>query len=102
MLSHAFIVLNVLWMIIVLDMRFKKFALLRTIIITNLMLIPIAMINLLLDSNYFYICQKPPANNQFLIGEWPFYLFYLEFFAIVILAILNIPMLLINKFREEL
>ena len=102
MLSHALIVLNVLWMIIVLDMRFRKFALLRTIIITNLILIPIAMINLLLDSNYFYICQKPPANNPFLIGEWPFYLFYLEFFAIVILSILNIPMLLLNKFREKL
>ena len=101
MLSHALIILNVLWMIIVLDMRFKKFALLRTIIITNLLLIPIAAVNILLDSNYFYLSQKPPADNPFLIGEWPIYLFYLEFFAIIILAILNIPMLLLNKLRKS-
>ena len=101
MLSHALIILSVLWMIIALDMRFRKFALLRTILITNILLIPMGIINLLLKSNYFYLCEKPPADNPFLIGEWPIYLLYLEFFAIIILGIINIPMLLLNKFDRR-
>ena len=101
MLSHSLIVLSVLWMIIVLDMRFRAFALLRTILITNILLIPMGIINLLLKSNYFYLCEKPPADNPFLIGEWPIYLLYLEFFAIIILGIINIPMLLLNKFDRR-
>ena len=101
MLSHSLIILSVLWMIIVLDMRFKSFALLRTILITNILLIPMGIINLLLKSNYFYLCEKPPADNPFLIGEWPIYLLYLEFFTIIILGIINIPMLLLNKFDRR-
>ena len=101
--SHGIIVLNVLWMIIVLKMRFRKFALLRTIAITNILLLPIAAINYILGppANYFYICEKPISSNPFIMGEWPFYLFYLEIFAILILGLINLPMILLNKIEHK-
>ena len=57
--------------------------------------------NFLTDSNYFYLCEKPITVSPFLIGEWPIYLLYLEFFAVIILGIINIPMLLLNKFDKK-
>ena len=88
-------------MIIVMDMRFRRFALLKTLVITNILLIPIGVINILLKSNYFYLCQKPPVNNPFIMGEWPYYLLYAEFFAIIILSAINIPMLLLNRIEKK-
>ena len=101
MLSHGLIILSILWMIIVMDMRFRKFALLKTLAITNILLLPIGIINIFLKSNYFYLRQKPPVENPFIIGEWPYYLLYAEFFAILILGAINIPMLLLNKVEQK-
>lgn len=36
-------------------------------------------INYLVGGNYMYLCQKPTAENPFVMGEWPWYIVGLEF-----------------------
>ena len=56
----------------------------KGVIITGIMLnifaIPIGLINFLIGNgaNYMYLCEKPPASNSMLTGEWPMYIFSLE------------------------
>ena len=58
-LSHGVIMLNVLWLVCVDKMRCRPWSWLKVFLGTNLLMIPISLINLALSSNYFFICRKP-------------------------------------------
>jgi uncharacterized membrane protein YwaF len=49
------------------------------------------MLNWLLDANYMYFSQKPIVDNPFLIGEWPWYIFFIDLFAMVHFLLIYIP-----------
>ena len=55
----------------------------KVFLYTQLTLPIIGGINYLLGSNYMYLCQKPDANNPFVIGEWPYYLVGLELVIVI-------------------
>tara|TARA_Y100001970_G_C14246343_1_gene868545 strand:+ start:633 stop:1328 length:696 start_codon:yes stop_codon:yes gene_type:complete len=102
MASHGLIVLNVFYLIFVYKMILNKGALLRTIIITNIMLIGIAIINWILDANYFYLFRAPDVNNPLILtNQQPFYFMNMEFVAIIVLYIISIPMLIYRKKIEH-
>jgi len=55
----------------------------ETILRLQIPVIIILPLNFLLDSNYMYLKEKPLVNNPFLIGEWPFYILFLEIVMII-------------------
>ena len=65
--------------------------LVTTVIILNVVAIPIGMTNYLLGANYMYLCNKPPVENGLLMGEWPIYIFAMEIIAILIFILLLAP-----------
>jgi hypothetical integral membrane protein (TIGR02206 family) len=91
-MSHGLVILNVLWLIVVDGMRCRRRSWLVTFGITNLMLIPIGLINLAIGSNYFFICRKPGGESPFLVGEWPFYLIWFELLCLVFFWLIYQPM----------
>tara|TARA_B100001250_G_scaffold184055_1_gene158368 strand:- start:179 stop:865 length:687 start_codon:yes stop_codon:yes gene_type:complete len=98
MVSHGLIVLNVFYLIFVYKMILHKGALVRTIIITNIMLLGIAFINWILDSNYFYLFRAPDVNNPLILtNQQPLYFLNMEIVAIIVLYIISIPMLIWGK-----
>ena len=101
MVSHGLIILNISFLIFVEGMVLRKWALLRAIVITELILVIIYIINIILDSNYFYLINKPDAPNPFIFGEWPFYIFYMQISAIFILGVINLPMLIYRRRLER-
>ena len=84
-ISHGLIILNVIWLLYVDKMKIRSISLLETFIATNLLLIPIGLIDWLGNANYMYLRYKPPVNNPFLIGEWPWYILGFEAVAIIFL-----------------
>jgi hypothetical integral membrane protein (TIGR02206 family) len=97
--SHGIIILNVFWLVLVDRMRCRRWSWLKVFLITNLMLIPIALVNLTLDSNYFFICHKPGGDSPFLIGEWPWYLLWFEALAFLFFLLIYLPMGWLNRRR---
>ncbi len=74
---------------------------LRTIIITNILLVGIAIINWLLVANYFYLFRPPPVESPLILArEFPLYFINMEFVAIIVLYIITIHML-IHRRRIE-
>ncbi len=49
----------------------------------NLALLPIGLVNLLLNANYMYLCVKPLAENPLVVGDWPWYILGFEAAALV-------------------
>tara|TARA_B100000676_G_C17635905_1_gene609033 strand:+ start:98 stop:394 length:297 start_codon:yes stop_codon:yes gene_type:complete len=79
-------------------MVLRKWALLRTIVITNIILVGIGLINFILDSNYFYLSMAPDVNNPLILSRvQPWYFMNMEFVAIIVFYILSIPMILYRK-----
>lgn len=91
-LSHGIVVLNVLWLVFVEGMRCRRGAWWRVFLITNLAAVPIAIINLAIGANYFFICRKPGGNSPFLVGEWPWYILGFEVLAFLFFWLLSLPM----------
>lgn len=56
---------------------------LHALLWNNLALLPIGLLNLLLNANYMYLCIKPLAENPFVVGDWPWYILGFEAAAIV-------------------
>ena len=102
MVSHGLIILNVLYLIFVFKMVLTRGALLRTIITTNILLVGIAIINWILDANYFYLSEPPPVENPLIMArEFPLYFVNMEVVAIIVLYIISIPMLIYRKKIEN-
>jgi len=86
---HAGLILVPIYLTMMLGMRARKNAWLKTILRLQ---IPVAIIlpfNFLIESNYMYLREKPLANNPFLIGEWPIYIVVLEIVMIAHVFIIH-------------
>ena len=72
------------------------------VIITNIILIGIAAINWILDSNYFYLFRPPDVNNPLILtNQHPLYFLNMELVSIIVLYIISIPMLIYRKKIEN-
>ena len=98
--QHALIIVLALWNVFVGGMITSKYAILRTMIFLNLMVLPVGIINWFADSNYMYICQKPHVESPFVFGEWPWYILSLEMVGLLMMLIAAIPMAMANKARS--
>lgn len=95
--QHSIIILNVLWLIFAYNKRFNLRGVFNAFIFMNLAIIPVGIINYLLNANYMFICFPPNVNNPLLVGQWPTYLIVLEFIYFIYILILYLPFKLLNK-----
>ncbi|MBS3915506.1 MAG: TIGR02206 family membrane protein [Bacteroidetes bacterium] len=78
-LSHAGIILAAFYALYLMNKSVRKWSWFRVFLITQVVLIVVALFNYFYQANYMYLCVKPIAENPFIIGEWPWYLIGLEF-----------------------
>ena len=91
-LSHGGIITCVLYMVLIENRKIKLVSVFRVFIITNLYMVMIAGINILLKSNYLYICRKPSNPSLIdLLGPWPWYNLSLEGVCILLFFVLYLP-----------
>jgi hypothetical integral membrane protein (TIGR02206 family) len=91
-LSHALIVIGVLYMIFVFGYRPTNKSFIKSYIITHLYVIFIGVINYILDTNYLFLCHKPDAETPLdFMGPWPWYIISLEIALILFWVILYLP-----------
>ena len=62
---HVLIILFPIWNIVVDGMLTTRGAILRTVLMVNLMILPVGFINWLIGSNYMYLCTKPGVEIHF-------------------------------------
>ena len=97
--AHSLIILNVLWLIFAYDKRFHLKGIFHTFLFINIIIIPVGLINYILDANYMFICQPPNVDSSFIIGEWPYYLLYLEGIYLIYIYILYLPFWIMKKLK---
>ena len=101
-LSHALIVIGVLYMIFVFNYRPTKKSLIRSYIVTHIYALIIGIINYFLDTNYLFLRHKPEADTPMdFMGPWPWYIISLEVALIIFWVILYLPYFIKDKLGSK-
>ena len=95
--SHGGIIFAALYLTLVLRMRPSEYSWLKIFIFSQILIPIIGTINWLLDSNYMYLCDKPIVDNPLIIGDWPWYIVFIEIFALINAWLLYQPIKLLKN-----
>jgi uncharacterized membrane protein YwaF len=68
-------------------MRMEMKSISKVFLITNIVVVVVALINYLLDSNYMFLRVRPNSISPFLVGEWPVYIIMVQLFSIVVVTL---------------
>jgi len=83
-LSHQLMIIGILYATFVYDIRPRKKSIYVSFISLILFLLITIPVNLFLDSNYFWICGKPPVGTVLdFFGPWPWYIIVSAFLALL-------------------
>lgn len=90
-ISHGGIVAAAVFATWGLGMRPTLRSLVRAFVAMNVVAALVACVNLLLDSNYMYLCEVPDTASPFLFLPWPWYILWLEVLALGFFGVLYLP-----------
>ena len=92
-IAHGGIVAAALFATWGLGMRPTGRSVLRVFVLLNVLAIVLVGVNLMLGSNYMFLCQPPDTQSPFFFLPWPWYLLFLDGVALVLFYVLFIPFL---------
>ncbi len=92
-IAHSGPVIGVLFATLGLRMRPTFKSLFRSFLIINVYMVFIAGFNLLLGTNYMFICEPPDTNSPFFFAPWPWYIPILDVVALVLFFVVYLPFL---------
>ena len=97
-ISHSGIVVGTLFATWGMRMRPTIRGLLRAFIWLNVLAVVAALLNVILDSNYMYLCA-PPSNtvSPFFFLPWPWYIPWLELVGLCLFLLVYVPFLAIDR-----
>ena len=93
-IAHGGIVISVLFATWGLSMRPTLKGLFRSFLFANFYMVVIAGVNLLLESNYMFICEPPDTKSPFFFAPWPWYIPILDGVALVFFFVVYSPFLI--------
>lgn len=90
-IAHGGIVAAALFATWGLGMRPTTRSVLRVFVLLNVLAVVLIGVNLMLGSNYMFLCQPPITKSPFFFLPWPWYLLFLDGIALVLFYVLFIP-----------
>ncbi len=97
-IGHGLILLGVLYATLVFEFRPTLGSVARAVSAALLMMLLIAPINLLLDTNYMYLCEKPLQTTLLeFMGPWPWYIISLVVIGTLVMLLCYLPFVIIRK-----
>lgn len=90
--AHGGIIVSSLFMIVACGYRPVLSSIWRTMVILNILLVPVGLVNAATGGNYMFVARKPSDPSLLdLLGPWPWYLLSMEAVALMTFLILYLP-----------
>jgi hypothetical integral membrane protein (TIGR02206 family) len=100
-LAHGLIIVGCIYMTFVEKYRPTWKSILKTFIVTNILLGVIAIVNRLTGGNYMFICWKPESGSLLdFLGPWPWYILSLQGVGLVIFVLYYLPFFIMDTIRK--
>jgi hypothetical integral membrane protein (TIGR02206 family) len=93
-MHHGLLILIVLWLAFVAGCRCRPRAVLRIFLFTNLIMIPVGLLDWAIGANYMYLRASPVTDSPFISGGWPWYIVQIEGIGLLMMVFLQWPMTL--------
>ena len=78
---HIFLMVVPLYLTISTGMKLRIPSWWKTFLRVQIAAVIIFPLNFIIDTNYMFLAAKPLVENPLLIGDWPYYIFFLELFV---------------------
>jgi hypothetical integral membrane protein (TIGR02206 family) len=88
-LVHSALIFVPLYLTVVMGFKTRKDAWKTTFLRLQIAVAFIFPLNFIINSNYMYLKAKPIVENPLLIGDWPYYIFFLEFVVLIHIVLIH-------------
>ena len=76
--THGSLIFVPLYLMFVMNYKLRIFSWWKTFLKAQIVILIVFSLNLILDTNYMFLLSKPLVNNPFIIGDWPFYILFVQ------------------------
>jgi len=85
---HGSLILVPLYLMFVMNYKLRIFSWWKTFLRAQIVFIIVFFLNLMLDTNYMFLIYKPLVNNPLIIGDWPFYILFVQLIGLFHIAVI--------------
>ena len=75
---HGSLIFVPLYLMFVMNYKLRIFSWWKTFLRAQIVFVIVFSLNLLLDTNYMFLLSKPLVDNPLVIGDWPFYILFVQ------------------------
>ena len=75
---HGILILVPFYLMFVMKYKLRIFSWWKTFLRAQIAFVIVFLLNLMLDTNYMFLSSKPLVNNPLIIGDWPFYILFVQ------------------------
>ena len=76
--THGILILVPLYLMFVMNYKLRILSWWKTFLRAQIVIAIVFLLNLMLDTNYMFLSSKPLVNNPLIIGDWPFYILFVQ------------------------
>ena len=85
---HGSLILVPLYLMFVMNYKLRIFSWWKTFLRAQIVFVIVFLLNLILDTNYMFLLSKPLVNNLLIIGDWPFYILFVQLIGLLHIIII--------------
>jgi hypothetical integral membrane protein (TIGR02206 family) len=100
-ISHMLIVICNIYALVSLKYKPRAVGILWAWLGMNVVFAIVIVVNLLLGSNYFFICRAPETAMPLFFWPWPWYIVFLDFMAPIFFATVYLPFWIAGLFKSK-
>tara|TARA_B110000459_G_scaffold179461_1_gene205476 strand:+ start:78 stop:761 length:684 start_codon:yes stop_codon:yes gene_type:complete len=85
---HGSLILVPLYLMFTMNYKLRIFSWWKTFLRAQIVFVIVYALNLILDTNYMFLLSKPDVNNPLIIGDWPFYILFVQLIGLLHIVII--------------
>jgi uncharacterized membrane protein YwaF len=75
---HGSLILVPLYLMFVMNYKLRILSWWSTFLRAQILVVIVFLLNLILGTNYMFLLSKPLVNNPLILGDWPFYILFVQ------------------------
>ena len=85
---HGSLILVPFYLMFVMNYKLRIFSWWKTFLRAQIVFVIVFTLNLILDTNYMFLLSKPLVNNPLIVGDWPFYIIFVQIIGLLHIVVI--------------